>query len=297
MGKFYSDELERGIQLLYHQGDKAKYPEAVSLIERAAANNEPDAFYVLARCYAWGDSGFPDSEENDKKALELSQRGAELGSNLAILGADRFFALEELRPYMKVSHEQAFEGAVKQAEEGNPLAMYAVGLVYFWGDVLELPKYALASARENAVEGVKWFDRATALGFMPAFRNAYISRTQGTNDVPVDVQGAIALVERVQDSGVISSSFFSNIGNDYEKIGRLDKMLEWYNRGVAAGDDFCMFNLAVSYEKGIGVEKSEEMAIKYYQMAKDAGYGPEADAALKKFNKSFFGSLFGKLFK
>ncbi len=296
MGKFYSDELERGIQLLYCQLDSSKYKEAVALLEKAVANNEPDAYYVLARCYAWGDSGFPDSPENDKKALELSMRGAELGSSLAILGADRFSKLEALKPYMKVTHEEAFEEVLKMAEAGNALAIYAVGLVYFWGDVIALPKYNLGSIQDNALEGVKWFDKGAELGFIPAFKNAFISRTKDGEDIPKDIPGAIALVEKVQNCCAIPPIFYVNIGNAYHKLYRVDKMIEWYKRGVEAGDAASMFNLANAYEKGEGVEQNNEMAINYYQMAKKAGIGPDADKALHRLKKGVLGSLLGKLF-
>ncbi|MCM1468269.1 MAG: sel1 repeat family protein [Alistipes sp.] len=290
MGIFYSNELEKGIKLLYHQNDKSKYPEAVSLIEKAVANDEPDAYYVLARCYAWGDSGLPDSKENDNKAIELSKRGAELGSSLAILGADRFSRLKAVEPFMKVTHEQAFEEAVKMAESGNALAMYAVGLVYFWGDITALPKYALSSRKDNSVAGVKWFDKAADKGFIPAFKNAYISRRDGTNEVPVDISAAIRLVEIVQGHCEIPPSFYVNIGNDYDKLGDKDKMIEWYRRGVEAGDAMALYNLAYSYENGDGVPKDYAAAVEYYRKSKDAGYGG-ADKALSKFKKTLFGKI------
>lgn len=293
MQKFYSDNLSDGIKLLYFQTDSSQYAKAVSLLENAAKDNEPDAYYVLARCYAWGDSGLPDSRQNDKKAIELSQRGAELGSSLAILGADRFNELNALKPYMKVTHEQAFAEAVKMAESGNPLAMYAVGLVYYWGDIKNLPAHRLPTPEANAVESLKWFDRAAAQGFIPAFRNAYISRHSGSNHVPKDVAGAIALLEKVQDCCEIPSTLSSNIGNDYDKLGRKDKMIEWYQRGVKAGDAICMYNMAYSYEHGDGVPRNNNKAYQFYKMSEKAGYAGATDA-LKKVKKPFWASLFNQ---
>lgn len=287
----YSYELREAIRLLYFQTDKSKYPEAVSLLEKAAAKDEADAYYVLARCYAWGDGGFEDSRENDEKALELSKRGAQLGSCLAILGADRFSCLEDIQPFMKVTHEQAFEEAVRMAEGGNALAMYAVGLVYFWGDIQELPKYALSSRSENSLEGVKWFDKAAEKGFIPAFENAYISRRKGTNEVPIDIPAAVGVVERVEGCCEIPSDLYVNIGNDYDKIGRKDKMIEWYNKGVESGDATSMYNLAYSYENGDGVAQDYAMAVAWYQKAKEAGFGPNADKALAKFKRTLFGKI------
>lgn len=287
----YSYELREAIRLLYFQTDKTKYPEAVSLLEKAAAKDEPDAYYVLARCYAWGDGGFEDSRENDEKALELSKRGAQLGSCLAILGADRFSCLKDIQPFMKVTHEEAFEEALRMAESGNALAMYAVGLVYFWGDILELPKYAISSRRENSVEGVKWFDKAAEKGFIPAFENSYISRRKGTNEVPIDIPAAIEIVERVAGCCEIPWDLDASIGNDYKKIGRLDKMLEWYNKGAEAGDAASMFNLGITYENGSGVPQDYKMAVAWYQKAKEAGFGAGADKALAKFKRTLFGKI------
>ena len=34
MGRFYSDEVEKALLLLYFQPDESKYPEAVRLLER-----------------------------------------------------------------------------------------------------------------------------------------------------------------------------------------------------------------------------------------------------------------------
>lgn len=294
MQNYYSENLTEGIRLLYYKTDSTQYGRAMSLLEQAAKEGEPDAYYVLARCYAWGDSGLPDSTENDKKALELSQRGAELGSALAVLGADRFGALEALKPFMKTTHEEAFARALEMADSGNALAMYAVGLVYFWGDIYGLPKYQLPTPEANAAEGLKWFDRAAGLGFIPAMKNAYISRRSGSNDVAQDIPGALALVERVQDHCEIPAGLMPNIGVDYEKIGRLEKMVEWFQRGAEAGEPVCMYNLANSYKQGNGVPRDEDKARQYYKMALDAGYAPAGDALKRMKKPSFWASLFKK---
>ncbi|MCM1102277.1 MAG: sel1 repeat family protein [Clostridium sp.] len=295
MQRFYSDNLAEGIRLLYFQTDPSQYAKAVTLLEKAVADNEPDAYYVLARCYAWGDSGLPDSKQNDQKALELSQRGAELGSSLAILGADRFGKLKALQPFMNMSHEDAFAEALKIADSGNPLAMYAVGLVYYWGDIHRLPSHRLATPEANAAESLKWFDRAAEQGFIPALKNAYVSRRSGSNHVVKDVAGAIALLEKVQDHCAVPANLCSNIGNDYEKLGRKDKMFEWYMRGAEGGDAICMFNVAYSYEHGDGVAQDNNKAYEYYKMSAGAGYAPAADAAEKvKVKRPFWASLFKK---
>lgn len=253
MGKFYSDELTRGIELLYCQSDTSKYPEAMRLIEMAAQRDEPDAYYVLARCYAWGDCGYQDSKENDLKALELSKKGTELGSALCVLGADRFSELDAMKPYMKGTHEQAFEAVVQQADSGNAMAMYAVGLVYYWGDILSLPKYDKNSVEANSLEGIKWFDKASMAGFMPALRNSFNSRINGNNDVKINKEGAIAFLESVEGYCQVPINMHTTIGNCYSDLKRYDKMIEWYKKGAELHDPGSTYSLAYVYGDGIGV--------------------------------------------
>lgn len=359
MGKFYSEELTKGIELLYCQNDSGKFAEAVRYIEAAVQNGEPDAYYVLARCYAWGDSGFEDSEANNKKAIELSIEGTKLGSALCVLGADRFSELEAVKPYMKGTHEQAFEAVMQQAKEGNALAMYAIGLVYYWGDILGLPKYDRnTTTGENSLEGIKWFDKAAMLGFLPAFKNSFNGRINGKNDVKANPEAAIAFLESVEGHCQVPLGLYANIGDTYQKLHRPDKMIDWYKKGAELKDAASAYSLAYVYGDGIevtadyeqstswalkaleygsrkavfyagkgylfgyGVSKDYELAYNYlsksgfsdahmllgqmyeeglyvkqdynkaveeYGIAKQKGFGAEADAALSRFKKTLFG--------
>ena len=93
MERYYSDTLCQGLRLIYFQSDSSKFAEGVQLLEMATANEEPHAFYFLARCYGWGDG---DVTPNERKAKKLSKRGIELGSSLCVLGADRMDILKAL---------------------------------------------------------------------------------------------------------------------------------------------------------------------------------------------------------
>ena len=55
MERYYSNTLCRGLKLLYFQADPSKFAEGVQLLEKATADEEPHAFYFLARCYGGGD--------------------------------------------------------------------------------------------------------------------------------------------------------------------------------------------------------------------------------------------------
>ena len=121
MRNYYSDTLKEGLRLLYFQAeDSSRYAEGVQLLEQAVANEEPDAFYFLARCYGWGDGNVKD---DDRKAKKLSKRGIELGSDLCVLGADRMDILKgDIEKAMTGTLKDAFDGVLAMAEDGEPMA-------------------------------------------------------------------------------------------------------------------------------------------------------------------------------
>ena len=134
MGRFYSDTLEEGVRLIYVQADPALFPRGVNLVEQAVEAGEPNAYYYLARCYAWGDGNV---KEDERRAKELYKKGIALGSDLCVLGADRMNALnEEMRSVMVRSMRESYDAVLKMAEAGDPMSQYTVGLFYFWGDML-----------------------------------------------------------------------------------------------------------------------------------------------------------------
>ncbi len=187
MERYYSDTLCQGLRLIYFQSDSSKFAEGVQLLEMATANEEPHAFYFLARCYGWGDG---DVTPNERKAKKLSKRGIELGSSLCVLGADRMDILKgDVKNAMTGTLEDAFQGVMAMAESGEPMAQYAIGLFYFWGDMLlnfQKPSKEdfQRCEKENATNALKWFRASAAQGCIPAFRNAFNSVRNGVNGVP-----------------------------------------------------------------------------------------------------------------
>lgn len=273
MRRFYSDTLARGIELLYFQNDNSKYPEGVRLVEEACANNEPDAYYIMARCYAWGDG---DVKGNDKKAVDYSIKGAELGSDLCILGAERFGELKALKPVMKHTLREAVDAATKMAEAGNAVAQYAVALFYFWGDAVGIQSYKskedIAKLEvQNGKESIKWYAMAAEQGHIPSFRNLYISTYKGQNGVPKDINLAFIYAEELKDKVQIPAFMCDTIGGDYESVKNYTKMVEWYERGVAAGGKVSLNNLGLAYLSGSGVAKNYDKAFELFTLGKEKG--------------------------
>lgn len=272
MGKYYSDELEKGIELLYFQTDSSKYAEGVRLMERACENKEPDAFYFMARCYAWGNGNV---NCNDAKAVEYSRQGAALGSDLCIIGADRFGELKKLEGYMQHSLQEAVDAVKEMALAGNPMAQYAVGLFYYWGDAISIQGWSTKEELDelekvNGPEGVRWFKMAARQGCIPAFQNVYISTRNGSNGVPKDVRAALAFAEEMRDMAPIPVDMYDMIGNDYENEKNTAKQIEWYERGIEAGNRNCINNLGMVYLDDKSGYTDEQRAVALFMKGVDA---------------------------
>lgn len=263
MGKYYSDELEKGIELLYFQNDTSKYAEGVKLIQQACDNQEPDAYYIMARCYAWGDGNV---KGNDNKAISLSQKGIELGSDLCVLGADRFHELEKMKPFMSRTLAESVAAVKEMAENGNAVAQYAIGLFYYWGDAIGIQTW---NSREdiakleiqNGAESGKWYKMAAEQGHISAFRNLYISTYKGENGVKKDTNLAFIYAETLKDKVQIPHDMCFSIGCDYEDMKNYEKANEWFELGISKGSLSCINALGLAYLYGQGVQENNEKAI------------------------------------
>lgn len=277
MDKFYSEELEQGIRLLYFQTDTEEYAEGVKLIEQAAANDEADAYYFLARCYAWGDGNVPDDEE---KAIQLSKTGIKLGSDLCVLGAKRFDGLHgELEEAMHHSLADSFEAVKKRAKEGDVMAQYAVGLFYYWQDVSVLQKPETQEEYDhnevmNGNESHKWFRMAARSGCIPAYQNVYRSLANGGNGILKDIAAAVAFAEEVKDFVQISGENCYDVSYDYGELKKYEQQRIWAERGAADGNASCFNSLGIIYLNGYGTPEDDAKAYQNFC---------EADARGNKF--------------
>lgn len=276
MGEFYSDVLERGIRLIYFQADRSLFPEGVKLISKAVEAGEPDAHYFLARCYGWEDA---DVKEDSRKARELSKQGIQLGSDLCVLGAERMGILKgDLKAAMPRSLWDSLQAVLKVAEAGEPMAQYAVGLFYFWGDMLmnfQKPDRAGFSQceQENAAEALKWFRLSAGQGCLPAFRNAFNSVRTGLNGTKKDVSEALRWVETV-DKEVDLKDYYHDIIGEYQDLKDYKSAVRWCQRGIEAGDPLSANSLGlILLEGNEQVPMDEKEALRLFELG--AAWGNE----------------------
>lgn len=274
MERYYSETLCKGLRLLYFQADPAKFAEGVALLEKAVANEEPHAFYFLARCYGWGDGNVA---ENEKKAKKLSKRGIELGSDLCVLGADRMDILKgDIKNAMTGTLEDAYKGVLAMAEAGEPMAQYAIGLFYFWGDMLlnfQKPSKAdfAKCEKENAAQALKWFRRSAEQGCIPAFRNAFNSVRNGVNGVTKDLEESLRWAETM-DGKVDMRDYYHSLILEYQGLKRHADAIRWCEKGVRDGVPVCAVDLGIVYLYGDrGAKEDDEKALQLFNMAANSG--------------------------
>lgn len=273
MEKYYSSNLEEGTKLLYFQCDPAKYEEGIQLIQKAADENEADAYYFLARLYFWEEYG---REEDINEGIRLSEIGISLGSQLCVLGAVRAFA------YKSETLEQdlinACEDVTMQAEAGNPCAQYAIGNFYYWGDVNLINEMYTGRTNakkrqqlgiKNTQEALRWFKMGASQGHILCFKNAYSLLTKGNEYVSHIIQEGLKLAEDVRPYMNFPMQLVRQIGDDYEKIGRIIDQRRWYQYGIENGDPDCFNRMGLSYQD----EKNYNKAWEYYQAGLDIGDG------------------------
>jgi len=274
MGKFYSDTLEAALKLLYFQADESLFPKGVALLEQAVADDEPDAFYFLARCYGWGDGNV---RENTKKAKSLSKEGIRLGSDLCVLGAERMDILKgDIKAAMTKDLKASFDSVLKTAEKGEPMAQYAIGLFYFWGDMLinfQKPSREEFAACEkaNAKEALKWFRLSAAAGCLPSFRNAFNSVRNGTNGVEKNPAEALRWAETMVGKVDLRDYYHSFI-LEYKKLKNFEAAFRWGEYGIREKDASCAVDQGLTYLSGDDViQMDEAKALALFKQAYEWG--------------------------
>jgi uncharacterized protein len=169
------------------------------------------------------------------------------------------------------------------AEKGNVAAEKQLGYCYEIG----------AGVDRDWLKAAEWYGKAAdagddgaaaALGYLG--RN-WLRMNQGNN------QAIYPLVEKAAKMGNAKAQFTLGLMNyrigdlSFDKAsGNLDEALVWYRRAADQGDVDGAIVMALAYGKGIGVEKSEVEAYKWYDIAATlAKYADVKDDVVKRRNE------------
>lgn len=288
--RYYSDELEKGMELLFFQPDTDKYEEAFELIQRACDRKEPDAFYVLSRCHSWGKEAL---QKDVKRFQDFIKEGIKAGSELCVLGAGENGLARDVSGVLKHSPQISVNRTKEAAFAGNVLAQYALGCFYLEDGVERYinsahyftydypeennPDFLKHLRVNNAYEGLKWVLRAAGQGFLPAVEKAYevymgCSIYFGTPIIERDAEKAVAFAERMSETFVLRSDFCFHVSGGYRVAGNYQKMLEWLQRGAEGGSEECINRLAALYRGGLeGAERNGQKALELYRISAGKG--------------------------
>jgi len=121
--------------------------------------------------------------------------------------------------------------------------------------------------RGEEEEGMRWFKRAAVQGepkAMVALGQAY----EKGKGVAKDDKFARALYQRAADRGYIPA--YIRLGKLFAARKRWPNALEWYMKGVVAGDADCMTAVARHYFAGWGVPVSNEKGEYWLEQAEAA---------------------------
>lgn len=210
-----------------------------------------------------------------------------------------------------ISTEEAFTLMAGEAEKGNANAMLTLGTMYERG---------IGSPR-NFTKALEWYTKAAAAGLGEGYYNVGVCYESGMG-AAADAGRAFTNFEKSAELGLsqglykLASLYFSGNGTEknepwgVELLGRAAaaghsqaandlgviafegnygqpkdqaKAFDYFSRAAEMGNAEAMKNLAVFYRDGIGRQADPAQELKWYALARLAGYpAPPLNAAMEK---------------
>ncbi|MFD1157678.1 tetratricopeptide repeat protein [Roseovarius aestuarii] len=169
-----------------------------------------------------------------------------------------------LEAYRSGDYAVALGELVPLAEQGNEIAQYNLGLMYFNGN-------GVPSSFE---EMLKWHSSAAALGSVDAqlsLGNIY----RGGFGVAQDFAEAATFYKQAAEQGNAKAQ--NNLAALFAKGLGVPKDAEaavrWYRTAAEQGDSSGQVNLGIAYDKGKGVSEDDVLAYMWLHIAHNNGGG------------------------
>lgn len=277
MGRFFSDEVEQALNLIYYSLREQRGKEGFELLEKAYQRGDGDAAYLLSRCYSgdlyvWKYHGFP---VDDKKVEQLIHESIRLGSAMGVLGAMRCGEFDDrAKQEMTFANtKEAFNVIYEKAKGGEPFCQYMVGNVYFWGDILDIEEEEMRKISGNKkavrqyiqkanIEAVDWFEKSFAAGLYFSGNNLFnIYKTGNDGILPEKPEEAAKIPKRGAEYGY--PTWQAEYGTDLDEEGKHKDAVYWWTKAYEGGQKSVCFNLGKAALLGNGMEKNARLAEKY----------------------------------
>lgn len=207
--------------------------------------------YKLATTYA-SNGG----EENLKKAYELYNKAAELGSTDAMLQLG--LLLRDGNEVVARNDKASTQWFMKLADKGEAAGLHNVGVAYYKGLGVELNKekayhYFLQSAEKGLLQS-------------QVLVSGLLYNGDGVNK---DLAASFEWALKAAEQGDLDSQ--NNVGLAYENGDGVEKdpkqSFIWFKKAADNGQVFANYNVALKYYTGNGVNQNLDEAIKYAEVA------------------------------
>lgn len=162
----------------------------------------------------------------------------------------------------KPRYDKAYQYYMTAAKYNHPVATWAIGYLYYNGNVGTKSKRDLMLA-------VKYFNKARKLKCSNAFNSFGLIYLNGTiPHIKNNKEKAIQMFEKAIELGNVYA--YNNLGYIYEKDKDFEKAIECYTISADNGDSWANNQLGEFYRKGIFVKKDLKKAFDYYEKASDS---------------------------
>jgi TPR repeat protein len=229
---------------------------AVLLVCFAAGANAADGTDAL---YQQGKALY--DEEQYTQALSLLQEAANLGHAEAHYHLGLMYCLSE---GVELDYDAAMAWWLKSSEQGHAQAQYEIGLMYEYGEGVALD-YHTAMA---------WYAKSAEKGNAAAINNIGYLYDYGLG-VSADAAEAYVWYRRSADLGYAPGQYNTGLWYLYGYNGVKKDAVEavkWLTLSAEQNDEWAQYELGVCYEKGWGVQKDLNQALRLYRQAEAAGY-------------------------
>lgn len=237
-------QVELGYLFERPTNDESKlidYSKAQYWYQKAIEQNYPTGYYLLGRMYLAGRG----VEEDEKKALVLIGKAAEMGNRSAQMDMGRFFSKESsIGPFDE-------EKAIYWYEKAGTKEAY-VKLAQLYRSPFS-PHYS----SEKAIEA---YQKAVELGGSEEILSLgrYL-HLLGRNEE------ALKWYHKAFEGDVKNTWITCEAAEICEKTGKIGEAFRWYLIGAELGDFKSMLKVALSYENGIGVSQDLAQAELWYK--------------------------------
>lgn len=162
----------------------------------------------------------------------------------------------------KPRYDKAYQYYMTAAKYNHPVATWAIGYLYYNGNIGTKSKRDLMLA-------VKYFNKARKLKCSNAFNSFGLIYLNGT--IPHIKQNKEKAIEMFEEAISLGNVYaYNNLGSIYEKDKNYEKAIELYTISADNGDSWANNQLGEFYRKGIFVKKDLKKAFDYYEKASDS---------------------------